>query len=33
LLAALSAYHVRRRELVSAICKELLFRPFLAENK
>src|SRR5687768_981677 len=33
LLAALSAYHVRRREMVSAICKELLFRPFLAENK
>jgi len=33
LLAALSAYHLRRRELVSSICKELLFRPFLAENK
>jgi DNA-binding GntR family transcriptional regulator len=33
LLAALTAYHLRRRELVSAICKELLFRPFLAENK
>ncbi len=33
LLAALSAYHLRRREMVSSICKELLFRPFLAENK
>lgn len=33
LLAALSAYHLRRRERVSSICKELLFRPFLAENK
>nr|WP_298723703.1 GntR family transcriptional regulator [uncultured Steroidobacter sp.] len=30
---ALQTYHQRRRELVSAICKELLFRPFLAENK
>ena len=30
---ALQAYHQRRRELVSSICKELLFRPFLAENK
>lgn len=30
---ALQAYHRRRRELVSTICKELLFRPFLAENK
>jgi DNA-binding GntR family transcriptional regulator len=30
---ALQAYHQKRRELVSAICKELLFRPFLAENK
>ncbi len=30
---ALRAYHQRRRELVSVICKELLFRPFLAENK
>jgi DNA-binding GntR family transcriptional regulator len=33
LLAALTEYHLRRRELVSSICKELLFRPFLAENK
>ena len=33
LTAAISDYHSRRRELVSAICKELLFRPFLAENK
>lgn len=33
LLTALNAYHQRRRELVSSICKELLFRPFLAENK
>ena len=33
LLVALAAYHLRRRELVSSICKELLFRPFLAENK
>jgi DNA-binding GntR family transcriptional regulator len=33
LLTALSDYHMRRRELVSSICKELLFRPFLAENK
>lgn len=33
LLIALQAYHQRRRQLVSAICKELLFRPFLAENK
>lgn len=30
---ALQVYHQRRRELVSSICKELLFRPFLAENK
>jgi DNA-binding GntR family transcriptional regulator len=30
---ALRSYHQRRRELVSVICKELLFRPFLAENK
>jgi hypothetical protein len=30
---ALNVYHQRRRELVSSICKELLFRPFLAENK
>lgn len=29
----LRIYHQRRRELVSVICKELLFRPFLAENK
>lgn len=29
----LQVYHERRRELVSSICKELLFRPFLAENK
>ena len=33
LLLALQEYHQRRREMVSAICKELLFRPFLAENK
>lgn len=30
---ALQSYHQRRRELVSSICKELLFRPFLAENR
>jgi hemerythrin-like domain-containing protein len=30
---ALQTYHQKRRELVSSICKELLFRPFLAENK
>lgn len=30
---ALQNYHQQRRELVSSICKELLFRPFLAENK
>lgn len=30
LAAAIKAYHTRRRELVSSICKELLFRPFLA---
>lgn len=30
---ALQEYHQKRRELVSSICKELLFRPFLAENK
>ena len=30
---ALRTYHQKRRELVSSICKELLFRPFLAENK
>lgn len=30
---ALRKYHQRRRDLVSSICKELLFRPFLAENK
>ena len=30
---ALQKYHQRRREMVSSICKELLFRPFLAENK
>ncbi|MDY6946013.1 MAG: GntR family transcriptional regulator [Pseudomonadota bacterium] len=30
---ALGKYHEQRRELVSSICKELLFRPFLAENK
>lgn len=30
---ALQTYHRRRGELVSSICKELLFRPFLAENK
>ncbi|MBM0108662.1 GntR family transcriptional regulator [Steroidobacter sp. S1-65] len=33
LQAALQKYHQRRREMVSSICKELLFRPFLAENK
>ena len=33
LQAALKTYHQKRRELVSSICKELLFRPFLAENK
>lgn len=33
LQVALQTYHQRRRELVSSICKELLFRPFLAENK
>lgn len=33
LQVALQSYHERRRELVSSICKELLFRPFLAENK
>lgn len=28
----LQQYHLRRRERVSAICKELLFRPFLADR-
>lgn len=30
---ALRSYHQRRRERASSICKELLLRPFLAENK
>lgn len=33
LTQALQGYHLRRRERVSAICKELLFRPFLADKR
>lgn len=32
LAQVLQGYHLRRRERVSAICKELLFRPFLADK-